>query len=200
MFPKVVVAVNGHSSRGALSSIGKTPRPSRSETPLELASVYRAYAPLVAKFALRLGSPTFDAEDIVHDVFLVVQRRLPAFREREATLTTWLYRITRNVVLEKRRNQRARRRLVGSAEQMAKRVARPLASSQHEAVDAVSSVLEGLPEKYRTPLILFEIEGRSGEEIARITGERLATIWVRLHRGRAMMLERARELGLRSAR
>ena len=43
-------------------------------------------------------------------------------------------------------------------------------------------------EKYRSLLILFELEGMSGEEIAALTGIKLATIWVRLRRGRLLFL------------
>ena len=159
--------------------------------------MYRLYAPVVAKFAFRLGSPSSDVEDIVHDVFLVVERRLPAFREREGTLSTWLFRITQNVVRERRRSQRWRKWLLGLGAPAARRVvAAPAGNSRNEAADAVYSVLEGVPEKYRTTLILFEIEGMTGEEIASLTGEPVATVWVRLHRGRALMLKRARQLGL----
>jgi RNA polymerase sigma-70 factor (ECF subfamily) len=58
-----------------------------------LAAIYREHAELVKRWALRLGGPGLDAEDFVHEVFMVVQRRLPEFRG-EAKLTTWLYRIT----------------------------------------------------------------------------------------------------------
>jgi DNA-directed RNA polymerase specialized sigma24 family protein len=45
--------------------------------------------------------------------------------------------------------------------------------------------METLPESERSALILFELEGLSGEQIAAITGEAVGTIWVRLHRARA---------------
>ena len=46
-------------------------------------------------------------------------------------------------------------------------------------------LLDELPEDERTALILFEIEGLSGEQIASLTGHRVGTVWVRLHRARA---------------
>jgi RNA polymerase sigma-70 factor (ECF subfamily) len=49
--------------------------------------------------------------------------------------------------------------------------------------------LDQLPDGYRTALILYEIEGLSGEEVAELTGTSLGTVWVRLHRGRAKLLE-----------
>ena len=48
--------------------------------------------------------------------------------------------------------------------------------------------LSRLPEKYRTVLVLFELEGLSGEDVAALTGTKLATVWVHLHRARAAFL------------
>ena len=45
--------------------------------------------------------------------------------------------------------------------------------------------LEALSDRDITALIMFELEGLSGEQIAAVTGEAVGTIWVRLHRGRA---------------
>ena len=41
-----------------------------------------------------------------------------------------------------------------------------------------------MPDKYRQVLILFELEEMSGEDIAALTGLKVATVWVRLHRAR----------------
>ena len=57
-------------------------------------------------------------------------------------------------------------------------------------------ILDRLGEKYRRALVLFELEELSGEEIAALTGLKLATVWVHLHRGRALFLaEMNREVG-----
>jgi RNA polymerase sigma-70 factor (ECF subfamily) len=53
---------------------------------------------------------------------------------------------------------------------------------------------DGLERKQRNALVLFEIEGLSGEEIAGLTDTKLATVWVQLHRGRARFLKRLREM------
>ena len=49
--------------------------------------------------------------------------------------------------------------------------------------------LDRLPDRYRTALILFEIEELSGEQVAKMTATSLSTVWVRLHRGRERLLE-----------
>ena len=162
------------------------------EEPLELAEVYRAHAAIVARWAVRLGGPSVDAEDVVHDVFLVVERRLPEFRG-DAQLSTWIYRITALVV--RRHLRRARLRgLFGWLDRRAEAVP-SLAPSPLEAAEASQAVLQlyraldELPEKYRTALILHELEGLPAVEIAELTGVEPSTVWVRLHRGRRRLEE-----------
>jgi RNA polymerase sigma-70 factor (ECF subfamily) len=160
--------------------------------PPTLAELYDAYAAAVTRWAGRLAGPGFDIEDIVHDAFLVVNRELPRFRERGQT-ASWLYRITANVVRHRRRKERMRRWLRGSAgdfaDQIATRVPTPVEQlERREDARAVYQVLDRMREPYRTVLILFELEELSGEEIARLTEIKLATVWVRLHRARNMFL------------
>ena len=47
---------------------------------LTLEGLYRAHAPLVARWAAHLGGPSVDVEDVVHEIFIIVRRRLPEFR------------------------------------------------------------------------------------------------------------------------
>jgi RNA polymerase sigma-70 factor (ECF subfamily) len=65
---------------------------------------------------------------------------------------------------------------------------------RREAAAEVYSALDRLAEKYRTVVILFEIEGLSGEEIAALTGTSVATVWVHLYRGRQRLKTYYREL------
>jgi DNA-directed RNA polymerase specialized sigma24 family protein len=53
----------------------------------------------------------------------------------------------------------------------------------------VYRILDRLTDKYREVLILFELEGASGEQIAALTGRKLATVWVHLHRARRQFLD-----------
>jgi DNA-directed RNA polymerase specialized sigma24 family protein len=55
-----------------------------------------------------------------------------------------------------------------------------------------------MPDKYRTAIILFELEELSGEEIAALTGLKLATVWVHLHRARARFLDEVRRISRRN--
>jgi RNA polymerase sigma-70 factor (ECF subfamily) len=68
--------------------------------------LYDAHFDFVYRVARRLGTPEAEAEDVAHDVFLVVYRKLGDFEG--GRLTTWLYRITANVVSDRHRRRRVR--------------------------------------------------------------------------------------------
>jgi RNA polymerase sigma-70 factor (ECF subfamily) len=166
-----------------------------------LDAVYRAHSATVARWVAHLGGPRVDAEDAVHEIFIVVGKRLPEFRG-DAKITTWLYRITERVVLKARRRERVRRLLaVVRRNEVEQSLAPPRPSpveelERRQSREVVYVVLDRLNEKYRRVLVLFELEELSGEEIAALTGIKLATVWVHLHRARALFLaEMQRELG-----
>ena len=160
---------------------------------VDLDALYREHARTVARWVAHLGGPRVDVDDLVHEIFLVVQRRLPEFRG-DAKVTTWLYRITARVVSGRRRRERARtwmrRAWRGDVEQatMSNHVTPIEELERQQAREAAYRALDRLGEKYRSLLILFELEGLSGEEIAGLTGIKPATVWVRLHRARALFL------------
>lgn len=165
--------------------------------PTDFDAVYRAHVDRVARWATRLGGPTADVDDVVQEVFIVVHRQLSGFRG-DASIATWLYRITANVVRDRRRRDRWRRLfggLVADAEKLPSPVATPIESvEQREAIARVYRVLDGMNERYRSVLVLFEIEKLSGEEIAELTGVRAGTVWVVLHRARAQFSKRLARL------
>jgi RNA polymerase sigma-70 factor (ECF subfamily) len=163
---------------------------------LNAAQLFVAYADAVASWASRLGGPAIDVEDVVQEVFIVVHRRLARFRG-DASVTTWLFGITNNIVYQQRRKAR-RRHWFGRGEEPIDDVApqpTPIEElERHRRAVAVYRVLERMRESHRTVLILSELEGLSGEEIATLTGLKLGTVWVRLHRARAEFSQLARKL------
>jgi RNA polymerase sigma-70 factor (ECF subfamily) len=167
-------------------------------SPPEITALYRAHALQVERWVARLAGPEIDAEDVVQEVFLVVQRRLPEWRA-DAKITTWLYRITERIVHRQRRKQRMSKWLRGLAGDFADQVPTERLTpvdelERKQASRVVYSALDGLERKQRNAVVLFEIDGLSGEEIAALTGTKLATVWVQLHRGRARFLKRLREM------
>jgi RNA polymerase sigma-70 factor (ECF subfamily) len=172
---------------GRISSVAS---PRGTEETLEVGALYRAHAQTIARWAARLGGPGVDVEDVVQEVFLVVSRKLDGFRG-ESRVTTWLYRITANTVRHQRRKLKWRRWLTGSIDEggegLAERPTQLETLEQRRAARALYGALDRLPEKYRTPFILFEVEGLATEEISELLGVKLGTLWVRLHRAREQL-------------
>lgn len=160
---------------------------------LELGALYRAHGADVARWAARLLGPGSDVDDVIQEVFLVVQRRLASFRG-DSRITTWLYEITFRVAQGWRRRRRLRSWLgLDQAEQSDALVsdrANPLQELEvRQATETVYAVLDRLRDRDRTILILFEVERMSGEEIAALERTSLNNVWSRIHRARARFIQ-----------
>jgi len=92
----------------------RLPVPAEVDEGADIGDLYRRHAETVARWVSRLGGPLVDVEDLVHEVFLVAQRKRPSDRGA-ARITTWLYRVTAKVVSHRRRKDRWRRWLRGSS-------------------------------------------------------------------------------------
>jgi RNA polymerase sigma-70 factor (ECF subfamily) len=157
--------------------------------------LYDANFDFVYRVARRLGTPAGEAEDVVHDVFMIVYDKLDSFQE--GRLTTWLYRIAANVVSDRHRKRRVREAFASlkfwigaTPEPGPERIA-----EQRSASRAVDRVLARMAPKKREVFALFELEGLSGEEIAERLGCKVNTVWTRLHHARKEFVEIARRLG-----
>ncbi len=166
--------------------------------PLSLAEVYRCHAGFVWRVVRRLGISDAALEDVVHDVFLVVHRRLGEYDGR-AALTTWLFGIARGVASNHRRGvARAQRKLQVVDPPTA--APDPEHSTEQARVAAfVRAFLQGLDEDRRLLFELADIEGLKVPEIAETLGMNLNTAYARLRAVREQ-LSRAlaeRETGAR---
>lgn len=164
------------------------------DRPHTVEHVYREHAATIGKWIARLGGPGLDVEDTMHDVFLIVGRELQHFRG-EARLTTWLYAITLNVVRSRRRKERfARFFRAPNAEGLEVADARLLPDEElarRQASKRLHTALDGLNDRYRQVLVLFELESRTGQDVAELMDARVENVWIWLHRARAAL---AREL------
>jgi RNA polymerase sigma-70 factor, ECF subfamily len=178
----------------------------RAAEALDVETLYRRHAQQVGRWAGRLAGNGTDVEDLVHQVFLVAHRRLADFRG-DAKVTTWLHGITVRVVQEARRRQRRtfwplrRQGTEGGGSPAEHDLTETLAADEPSALEllerkeagrVVYEVLNQMDEKYRTTLILFELEGLSGQQVAEVTKTSLSNVWVRLLRGRQQFVKRFR--------
>jgi len=166
-------------------------------TPLDFDAVYDAWFHEVVRWIGALSGLTGDADDLAQEVFLVVRRKLPEFDG--ANLPAWLYRITARTVSDWRRRAwfrhlwRGRRQIrLERLEASTPGPAREL--EQAEARRLLQGLLHCLSPKLRTVLILFEIEGYSGEEIAKLQRIPHATVRTRLHLARREFVRLTRQL------
>ena len=155
-----------------------------------------------------------DAQEVVQDVFLTVSRKIHAFEGR-AALGSWLYRVTTNAALLKRRGRRADRE-VSLESQLPSFLADGHRAGDPAYLNAdwsqtpeaellsretrkfLQRAIDGLPELYRAVLVLRDIEGLSNEEVADAVGDSVPAVKSRLHRARmALREELTRHLGPR---
>jgi RNA polymerase sigma-70 factor, ECF subfamily len=170
------------------------------EAPATFSSIYAEHAQTVARWAARLGGPAADVEDITQEVFLVVNRRLADYRG-ESLLTTWLFGITAKVTANERRRRKLRELWFRFVPNAAERAPSPAdgALAQLEMRERrvlFHRVLDGLSERHRRVLVLFELEELPVDRIAELMELRPGNVRVLLHRARAAFLKNmtAREL------
>jgi RNA polymerase sigma-70 factor (ECF subfamily) len=149
-------------------------------------ALHRTYAPVAAAFLRKMGVAEGDLDDASQSAFLQVFRYLPTFRG-QASFTTWLYR----VCLSEARDLRRRNRLADVARAVL-RAAWPAGEAttglelcERLALDRVQAALAQLKPHDRAVFVLYEMEGLDGQQIAEILECPVATVWRRLHYGRA---------------
>ncbi len=137
----------------------------------------------VARLVYRMLGARSDLEDVIQEVFIQAYKSLKDFRG-QSKFSTWLHRVTVNVVLMHRRA--ARSRPVFADEPPGEPVLRSgeLApdedAERRERMRAFSRLLDRLADKKRIVFILHELEGMPPAEIARIVGAPVLTVRTRL--------------------
>lgn len=156
---------------------------SDADAPPSLDDLYRAHADFVWRTVLRLGVPEAQAEDAVHEVFLVVRRKLADYRG-DAAPTTWLYAIARGVCANLRRAHARAERRTRLAPVPAAAPDPEEAASRSHAATLVERFLATLSPEQREVFVLSDIEGLGGAEVASALRIPLGTAYSRLRLAR----------------
>ena len=148
--------------------------------------LYRRHAGRLYNLARRMMGTTEDAEDVIQNVFLQAHRTMGTFRG-DASIGTWLYRLTINQCLDQLRGRRARdARLTDSldAEDAPEpSVPAPVVPAVVNRMD-LERAIEQLPAGSRAVFLLHDVEGLEHREIARMLGISEGTSKSQLHKAR----------------
>lgn len=171
------------------------------------------FAPQLFSTAMRMTRNKSDAEDLVQETYIKAWRSFHTF-QTGTNLRAWLYRIMTNTFINKYNSKQRKPseteldeveelylyKRLGSIDQS------KLSSSAEDQMldlftdDEVKSALEELPETFRIPVLLSDVDGFSYKEISEMLEIPLGTVMSRLHRGRKAMqkllYEYAKERGL----
>jgi RNA polymerase sigma-70 factor, ECF subfamily len=161
--------------------------------------------------ALRMTRNPADAEDLVQDTYLRAFRGFGGFQEG-TNLKAWLYRILTNSYINTYRKKQREPQTVDGRDDIDEWYLYDRLggrnvelSAETEVLDrmpdqAVKDALESLPENFRLPVLLADVEGFSYKEIAEIMDTPIGTVMSRLHRGRKALQkalwDTAKERGL----
>ncbi|HKB04259.1 MAG TPA: RNA polymerase sigma factor, partial [Gemmataceae bacterium] len=146
------------------------------------AALVRRHGPMVLSVCRSVLHHEQDAEDAFQATFLVLARKAGSIRRREA-VAGWLYEVAHHVAV---------RAQADAARRRARERKAPPAPSADPTLDMtlrdlhrlLHQELRALPDRYRLPLMLCYLEGRSHEEAARLLGWSRGTFRGRLDRGR----------------
>ncbi|MBI2929321.1 MAG: RNA polymerase sigma factor [Verrucomicrobia bacterium] len=135
------------------------------------------------------------AQDMTQDSLIRVWKGLPGYTGA-ASLSTWIYTITRNTCLTELKKRSARPTISFDAPEMEGALDRlpaaPGPAPEAGAEMDIQTMLRGLPEKYRQVITLFYLEQKSYEEVAAMLGLPMGTVKTYLHRAKKELLKLSR--------
>lgn len=170
--------------------------------------VRRHEKPLINFIAQFIGDRD-SAEDLAQDTFIRIFQAAPRYKPGRAQFNTWMYHIASNLCKNELRNRARRDRhwvdnTVKDEEEDAgagieSRIANAPADGSYqpdvvlerkELRDALRKAIAALPEQYREPLVLRDIQGLSYEEISKVLGIRAGTTKSRINRARLILKDK----------
>jgi RNA polymerase sigma factor (sigma-70 family) len=160
--------------------------------------LFRRHAGMVLGECGRLLADAHEAEDAAQAVFLVLWEKARSLR-RQSTVAGWLHRVAWHVCRNAQRAKAVRKTHERRAAESRQESSNENSSCNAQIQDVLDDELEHLPEKYRLPLLLFHLEGRSIEEIGALLRLRAPTVGTRLSRGREILRKRMVRRGIITA-
>ena len=155
--------------------------------PLAFEKLYRSHCDRIYALCWRMcGCDKALAEDMVQEAFFRAWNKLKLFRG-DSKFGTWLHRLTVNVVLS---DKRIRVKRLQREQELVDGVERTLAGDKDVSAGLrrdLEAAIAGLPERARTVLVLYDVEGYQHSEIAEMTGMAVGSSKAQLHRARKLV-------------
>jgi len=147
------------------------------------------YKNLVYSVVLRMVSDREEANDLAQEVFIKLYRNLEKYQP-EYRFSTWTIRVATNHVIDYRRKKRQDTVSFEDAGDVADYADTPEAAYiAKEQSRMLRDLIDGLPDMYKVPIVLYHQQGLSYQEISEITDEPLSKVKNRIFRGRKMLKE-----------
>jgi len=157
-----------------------------------LVVLYRRRQAAIYRFAYQMSGSVSLAEDVTQEVFLFLMREGHLFDPSRGALSSFLLGVARNYVLRRLRGDHLLSSLsedVESDEHV--NDASPLDDlTRTESIESVRKAVLSLPERYREVVVLCELQEMSYAEAAEVLGCAIGTVRSRLHRARALLLNK----------
>lgn len=127
--------------------------------------------PMVLRVARRMLGDWAEAEDVAQEAMMRLWRIAPEWRQGEAKVTTWLYRVVTNLATDRLRKRKGYRQGIGLEEAPEVADAAPDVETrmmEDDRAEALQTALDQLPERQRQAVVLRHIEGLSNPDIAAV--------------------------------
>ena len=159
------------------------------------ATIVRRHGSMVMGVCRRVVQDPHDAEDAFQATFLILVRKAASIARREL-LANWLYGVAYHTALKARTATMKRRAREKQVTEIPELAAGEPDSWSNELQALLDQELNRLPEKYRVPIILCDLEGKTRKEAAELIGCPEGSLSSRLARARAMLAKRLVRHGL----
>ena len=157
--------------------------------------------PRLFGYAARILGDSAEAEDVVQDAMIRLWKIAPDWRQGEAKVSTWAYRVTANLCTDRLRRRKTRGKvdLDSVAEPAADQASIVEQMTEKDRADALQTALDTLPDRQREAVVLRNLEGLSNPEIAQIMDISVEAVESLTARGKralkAALIGRKDELG-----
>ena len=164
------------------------------------ATLYRRRQGGVYRFALHMSGSESIAEDVTQEVFMALTRDAASYDPARGSLSAYLYGIARNHVLRCLRRDRLYVPIAGESDDAEETVPEQLIAvddplgdlTRSETIESVRQAVLALPPRYREVVVLCDLQEMSYVDASDVLGCALGTVRSRLHRARALLIEKLR--------